>query len=85
MACHLVGQAIIWTNAGILLIQTLGTDFNEILSEIHIFSFKTMSFKMSSAKWWPFCLSLNGLNGPSSETYMYVPYQAKKFQCQALQ
>ena len=32
-------QAVIWTNAVILLIQTLVTDFSEILSEIHIFSF----------------------------------------------
>ena len=28
-------QAIIWTNAGILLIPTLGTNFSEILGEIH--------------------------------------------------
>ena len=32
-------QAIIKTNAGILLIRALGTNFSEILSEIHIFSF----------------------------------------------
>ena len=43
-------QAIIWTNAGILLIGPLGTNFSEILSEIHIFSFKKMHFKTSSAK-----------------------------------
>ena len=54
-------QAIIWNNAGILLIQTSGTNFSEILSEIHIFSFKKMHLKMSSAKWWPFCLVLNVL------------------------
>ena len=54
-------QAIIWTNAGILLIGTLGTNFNEILPEIHTFSFKKMHLKMSSAKWRPFCLSLNDL------------------------
>ena len=30
-------QAIIWTNAEILLIGTLGTNFSEIISEIHIF------------------------------------------------
>ena len=30
-------QAIIWTSAGILLFGTIGTNFNEILSEIHIF------------------------------------------------
>ena len=54
-------QAIIWTNAGILLIQTLGTNISEILSEIHKFAFKEMHLKMSSGKWWPFCLGLNML------------------------
>ena len=48
-------QAIIWTNAGILLIQPLGTNFSEILIEIHTFSFKEMHLKMSSGKWRPFC------------------------------
>ena len=54
-------QAIIWTNAGILLIRTLGTNFSEILSENHAFWFKKMHLKMSSAKWRPFCLGLNVL------------------------
>ena len=54
-------QAIIWTNAGILLIRTLGTNFSELLSKIHAFSFKKMHLKMSSAKWRPFCLGLNVL------------------------
>ena len=54
-------QAIIWTNAGILLIGPWGTNFNEILIGIHKFSFKKINFKMSSAKWHPFCLSLNVL------------------------
>ena len=55
-------QAIIWINAGILLIGSLGTKFNELLIEIQTFSFKEMHFKMSSAKWRPFCLGLNVLN-----------------------
>ena len=55
-------QAIIWTNAGILLIRTLGTNFSEILSKIPSFSFKKMHLKMSSAKWRPFCLGLNVLS-----------------------
>ena len=55
-------QAIIWTNAGILLIGPLGANFCEILMEILTFSFKKMRFKVSSAKWRPFCLGLNGLN-----------------------
>ena len=54
-------QAIIWTNAGILLIEPLGTNFSEILIGIQIFSFKKMRLKMSSAKWRPFCLGLNVL------------------------
>ena len=41
-------QAIIWTNAEILLIRTLGTNLTEILSEIYTLS---LNLKMSSAKW----------------------------------
>ena len=54
-------QAIIWTNAGILLIGPLGTNFSEILMEILTFSFKKMRLKVSSAKRRPFCLGLNVL------------------------
>ena len=54
-------QAIIWTNAGILLMRTLGTNLSEILREIHTFSFKKMRLKLSSAKWRPFYLVLNVL------------------------
>ena len=41
-------QAIIWTNARILLIGHLGKNFSEILIEIRIFSFKKINLKMSS-------------------------------------
>ena len=54
-------QAIIWTNAGILLIGPLGTNFIQILIGIQTFPFKKMHLKMSSAKWRPFCLGLNEL------------------------
>ena len=54
-------QAIIWTNAGIMFIRPLGTNFSEILIEIHRSSFKKMHLKMDSAKWRPFCLGLNVL------------------------
>ena len=54
-------QAIIWTNAGILLIRILGTNFSETLREIYTFSFKKMHLKMSSGKCRPSCLSLNML------------------------
>ena len=54
-------QAIIWTNAIILLIGPLGTNFSEILCKIHAFSFKKMHMKMSSTKWRQFCLGLSEL------------------------
>ena len=49
-------QAIIWTNAGIVLIGPYDTNFSEILNEI-----KKMHLNVSSEKLWPFCLSLNVL------------------------
>ena len=60
--CLLPGrrQAIIWTNARILLIGPLGTNISEILFAIHTFSFKKMHLK-TSAKRCPLCLGLNML------------------------
>ena len=54
-------QATTWTNIGILLIGPLGTNFSEMLIEIHTFSFKKIHLKMPSGKWRPFCLGLNVL------------------------
>ena len=54
-------QAIIWSNAGILLIRSIGTKFSKSLNKIHTFWFKKMQLKMSFAKWRPFCLGLNVL------------------------
>ena len=54
-------QAIIRTNAGILLIGHLGINFGEILIGINKFSFRNMHLKMSSAKWRRFCLGPNVL------------------------
>ena len=54
-------QAIIRTNAGILSIRTMGTNFSEILSKIHTFSFKKVHLKMSSGKLGPFCVGLHVL------------------------
>ena len=41
-------QAIIWTNAGILLMGPLGTNFSEILIAIQMFSFNKMHLKTSA-------------------------------------
>ena len=54
-------QAIIWTNAGLLLIGPLVTNFSEILSEIRSFLFKKTHLKMASAKWRLSRLGLNEL------------------------
>ena len=71
MACHQVGTiAIIWNNAGILLIRTKGTNVSEILIEIYKFSFKKVHLKMS------FCLGLNVLRYgyfTGNETVIQVP------------
>ena len=55
-------QAITWTNVGILLIGPLGTNFSEMLIEIHTFWFKRIHLKISSGKCRPFCLGLNVIN-----------------------
>ena len=52
--------AIIWNNAGILLIGPLGTHYS-VWIEIDTFSFKKICLKMLSEKWWPFSLSLSVL------------------------
>ena len=54
-------QAIIWTNAGILLMGPLGTSVDEILIKIHTFSIKKLFLIISSGKWRPFYLGLNVL------------------------
>ena len=76
-------QAIIWTNAGILLIGPLGTNFIEMLIEIHTFSFKKMHLKMSFAKWRPSCLGLNVLKKRETLSqlaiYLYVQIESFHF------
>ena len=54
-------QAIIWTNAGMLLIGPLGTNLREILIKIYMFSFNKIHLKVLSGYWRPFCLSLSVL------------------------
>ena len=48
-------QAIAWTNADLLSIGTLRTNFSEIRIKIQNVSFMKMHSKMSSAKWRPLC------------------------------
>ena len=70
--CH----AIIWTNAGILLIGTLGTNFSEILSKIHTFSWTKMHLKMLFEKWLQFRFGLDVLNslGPGNAYNIFLSF-----------
>ena len=47
-------QAIIWTNANLLSIGSIGTNLAEIFIQIWYFSFKKMHLKMLYEKWLPF-------------------------------
>ena len=73
-------QAIIWTNAGLLLIGPLGTNFSEILIQILTFSFKKMHLKVPSVKRRPFCLGLNVLSIPAQHIHdkdLFIIFLAK--------
>ena len=58
MACRLVGANPL---SEPMLLGPLGTNCEHILIEIQTFLFKKIHLKMSSGKWWPFCLGLNVL------------------------
>ena len=73
-------QAIIWTNGGILSIGPSGTNFNEISIKIHIFSFKKMPMKMSSAKRRLFCLGPNVICSSHAARNGYC-YDVVKCEC----
>ena len=73
-------QAIIWTNAGILLIGPLGTNFSEICIGIQTFSLKKIHLKMSSAKWRLFCLGLNVLKHTEASV-KWAPLCGLHFKC----
>ena len=54
-------QAIIWTNAGTVLIGPLGINFSRIVIKHYTFSIKKMHLKMTCGKWRPHCLGLSVL------------------------
>ena len=67
-------QAIVWTNAGILLIESLGTRFSEILIGILIFLFKKCVWKWRLRKGGHFGL---GWLGEHLEYYVYLKLREK--------
>ena len=62
-------QAIVLTNAGVLLIWPLGSNISEIFIGIHVSPFKKMHLKMSSAKCRTFSLGLNVLMCPVGHSW----------------
>ena len=54
-------QAIVWINDRISIIGPLEANFSEIGIGIQAIYHKKRRLKMSSAKWQPFCISLNEL------------------------
>ena len=54
-------QAITWTNAGLLSIGPLGTNFSETRIKIQKFSFMKINFNLWSVKWPLFCPGGNEL------------------------
>ena len=82
-------QAIIQTNAGILLIGPLRTNCSQILIAILSLLFNKMRLKVSSAKWHPFCRDLNMLIFfillPPSQHYLsYLNYLRVQEYCGAV-
>ena len=69
-------QAIIWTNDGILLIGSLGTNFSEKLIEIYSISFKIIHWKISSGKWRPSCLGFDVLIIEITERKTFIHYNS---------
>ena len=65
-------QAIIWTNAGILLIRTVGTNFSEILSGIHIFSLTKMHLNMAFVICRLSCIGLNVSRNKTRISHIHV-------------
>ena len=68
-------KAIIWSNAGILLIGPLGTNFSDILIASETFLFTKMHLKMSPGKCRLFC---QGLNVFWLTLWQWASYQIRK-------
>ena len=67
-------QAITWTNVGILLIGPMGTNFSEMLIEIHTFSFENVVWKMAAILSRPQCV--NHIQRGPSECFIIECYHS---------
>ena len=64
-----------------MLIWPLGTNFSEMLIEIHTFSFEEMNMKMSSVERWPFCLDLDVFNACSNNHILWFYVEMITYPC----
>ena len=55
-----------------VLVRSFRTNLSKIRIKIRIISLKNMHLKMSSSKWWPFCLGLSVLTNPTRESFQVV-------------
>ena len=69
-------QAITWTNAGILLIRTIGINISEILRETHTFSLKKSAFENVI---WEIAATYLGLNVLTMHTLSVFVCQLKTY------
>ena len=75
-------QDIILTNAELSLIRTFGTNLSEIWSRIKYFLYNEINLEMWSAKWEPFCLSLDVFT-PLPWAVRTFPHLVRLCLCQA--
>ena len=73
-------QAIIWTNAGLLFVDLLGTNFSDILIEINTFSVKKTDLKMSSTKWRIFRPGINVISRVSRQV-VQSHHESNSYDC----
>ena len=66
-------QAIFSTNAGLLSVGPLGTNFSKILIKIQDFSFTEMHLNIASVKWWPFCPAGDELKATIGQAIPFLP------------
>ena len=67
-------QAVIWHSAGIVLIRTLGTNFSEMLSKIHLFlieenAFENVFYEMMAILPWFQCVKASVDSKPALVQY----------------
>ena len=72
-------QAITCTNAHLLSIRPIGTNFSEIFIKLQNFSFTKMHPNALSSKWQPFCTEGDELREDSMNFVLYASQKTRSF------